>query len=311
MEEKMSDHYLWVEKYRPSTLDGYIGNEHFVKKLEMWLDESDIPHILLYGPAGTGKTTAAKIIVNNIECDLLFINASDENSVDTIRNKIQGFAQAIGFTDLSIVVLDEADGVTPQGQAALRNLMEVFSGHCRFILTANYVERIIAPIQSRCQTFEIIPPSRKEAAIHVAGILKKEGVKYEPKDLKLLVDAHYPDLRQIINDAQNHTMDGELKVEARQIAESDYKSKVMEVLTGKESSKEKFKSIRQVVADAKIRDFAPMYRLLFDRVDLISPGNISAAILAIAEGQSGDALVMDHEINMMATLINILQSQSQ
>jgi len=275
----------------------------------MWLDESDIPHILLFGPAGTGKTTAAKIITSNIECDLLFINASDENSVDTIRNKIQGFAQGIGFTDLSIVVLDEADGVTPQGQAALRNLMEVFSGHCRFILTANFVERIIAPIQSRCQQFEIIPPSRKEAAIHVAGILKKEGVKYEAKDLVLLVDAHYPDLRQIINDAQNHTMDGELKVEARQIAESDYKSKVMDVLTGKGSPKEKFKSLRQVIANAKVRDFTPMYRLLFDRVDLISPGNISATILTIAEGQSNDALVMDHEINMMATLINILQSQ--
>lgn len=303
------NHYLWVEKYRPTTLDGYIGNEHFVRKLEMWLDESDIPHILLYGPAGTGKTTAAKIIVNNIECDLLFINASDENSVDTIRNKIQGFAQGIGFTDLSIVVLDEADGVTPQGQAALRNLMEVFSGHCRFILTANFVERIISPIQSRCQVFEITPPSRKDAAIHVAGILAKEGVEYKPADLKLLVDAHYPDLRQIINDAQNHTMDGKLKVEARQIAESDYKSKVMDVLTGKGSPKEKFQSIRQVIADAKIRDFAPMYRLLFDRVDDISPGNISATILAIAEGQSNDALVMDHEINMTATLINVLQLQ--
>ena len=304
------EHYLWVEKYRPKTLDGYIGNEHFVRKLEQWLDEGDIPHILLYGPAGTGKTTAAKIITSNIECDLLFINASDENSVDTIRNKIQGFAQGIGFTDLSIVVLDEADGVTPQGQAALRNLMEVFSGHCRFILTANFVERIIAPIQSRCQTFEITPPSRKEAAYHVAGILKKEGVKYEAKDLALLVDAHYPDLRQIINDAQNHTMDGELTVEARQIAESDYKSKVMEVLTGKGTPKEKFKSLRQVIANAKVRDFTPMYRLLFDRVDLISPGNVSATILMIAEGQSADALVMDHEINMMATLINILQTQT-
>lgn len=306
----MSDHYLWVEKYRPNTLDGYIGNEHFVRKLEMWLDESDVPHVLLFGPAGTGKTTAAKIIVNNIECDLLFINASDENSVDTIRNKIQGFAQGIGFTDLSIVVLDEADGVTPQGQAALRNLMEVFSDHCRFILTANYVERIISPIQSRCQVFEIIPPSRKDAAIHVAGILQKEGVDFAPADLKLLVDAHYPDLRQIINDAQNHTMDGKLAVEARQIAENDYKSKVMEVLTGKGKPKEKFQSIRQVIADAKIRDFAPMYRLLFDRVDDISPGNISPTILAIAEGQSNDVLVMDHEINMVATLINVLQLQS-
>jgi len=301
--------YLWVEEYRPTTLKGYIGNEHFVKKLEAWIAEGDIPHILLFGPAGTGKTTAGKIITSNIDCDLLFINASDENSVDTIRNKIRGFAQGIGFSDLSIVFLDEADFVTPQGQAALRNLMETFSDHCRFILTANYLERIISPVQSRCQVFEVIPPSRKDAAIHVAGILNKEDVTFSPTDLKLLVDAHYPDLRQIINDAQNHTLDGELQVEARQIAESDYKSNVLQILTGKGSPKDKFQSVRQAIADAKVRDYAPLYRLLFDRVEDICPNNISATILAIAEGQSSDALVMDHEINMMATLINVLRLQ--
>lgn len=301
--------YLWCEKYRPDTLDGYIGNDHFVKKLETWLEEGDIPHMLLFGPAGTGKTTAAKIITTNINCDVLFINASDENSVDVIRNKLRGFAQAIGFSDLSVAVLDEADFVTPQGQAALRNLMETFSDSCRFILTANYLERIIAPIQSRCQVFEIIPPSRKDAAIHVAGILKKEGVDFAPTDLKLLVDSHYPDLRQIINDAQNHTIDGSLQVEARQIAESDYKSSVMQILVGKGLSKDKFQAVRQTIADAKVRDYSPLYRLLFDRVEDICPNNISATILAIAEGQSSDALVMDHEINMVATLINVLRLQ--
>lgn len=304
-----SEKYLWVEKYRPETLDGYIGNDHFVTKLGIWLEEGDIPHMLLYGPPGTGKTTAAKIITNNINCDVMFINASDENSVDTIRNKLRGFAQGIGFSDLNVAVLDEADFVTPQGQAALRNLMETFSDSCRFILTANFLERIIAPIQSRCQTFQIVPPKRAEAAVHVAGILKKEGVTFKPIDLKLLVDAHFPDLRAIINDAQNHTINGELKVEARQIAESDYKSKVMQVLTGKGTPKTKFQEARQVIADAKVRDFAPLYRLLFDRVDDVCPNNISAAILAIAEGQTDDALVMDHEINVMATLINVLKLQ--
>ena len=301
------EHYLWVEKYRPDTLEGYIGNKHFVEKLEQWLKSGDIPHMLLYGPAGTGKTTAAKIIVNNIKCDYLFINASDENSVDTIRNKLKGFAAAIGFSDLNVAVLDEADFVTPQGQAALRNLMEAFSATCRFILTANYRERIIEPIQSRCQQFEIVPPSRKEAAIHVAGILRKESITFKPADLKVLVDAHYPDLRQIINDAQNHSMDGELKVEAKLIAESDYKTKVMQVLSNKLPPKKKFQEIRQVLVDVRVRDFTPLYRLLFDRVDEICPNNISAAILAIAEGQTNDALVVDHEINMMATLINVLR----
>ena len=309
MKMNREEQYLWVEKYRPDTLDGYIGNDHFVTKLKSWIADNDIPHMLLYGPAGTGKTTAAQIITNNIDCDVLFINASDENSVDTIRNKLRGFAQGIGFSNLNVAVLDEADFVTPQGQAALRNLMETFSESCRFILTANYLERIIAPIQSRCHVFEIITPSRKDAAIHVAGILKKENVDFSLTDLKLLVDSHYPDLRQIINDAQNHTIDGKLQVEARQIAESDYKSSVFQIMTGKGTSKEKFQQVRQAIADAKIRDYTPMYRLLFDRVDDICPNNISACILAIAEGQSSDALVMDHEINMMATLVNVLRLQ--
>jgi DNA polymerase III delta prime subunit len=303
------EHYLWVERYRPDTLEGYIGNEHFIESLTRWLAEGDIPHLLLYGPAGTGKTTAAKILVKNLNCDYLFINASDENSVDTIRNKLRGFAAAIAFQDLKIAVLDEADFVTPQGQAALRNLMETFSKACRFILTANYRERIIDPIQSRCQQFEIEPPSRKEAAIHLASILKKEGVAFKPKDVALLVDAHYPDLRQIINDAQSHTSDGKLRVEARQIAESDYKTHILQVLTSSVSQKEKFQAVRQIIADAKVKDFAPLFRLLFDRVDGICPNSISPAILAIAEGLYKDTMVVDKEINAMATLISVLQVQ--
>jgi len=305
----MAEHYLWVEKYRPDSTKNYIGNKHFIDKLEGWLREGDVPHLLLYGPAGTGKTTAAKIIVNTIECDFLFINASDENNVETVRNKLKGFASGIGFKSLKIAVLDEADFVTPQGQAALRNLMEQFSKTCRFILTANYRDRVIQPLISRCQVFEIVPPSRKQAAMHVAGILEKEGVKFVPKDLALLVDAHYPDLRQIINDCQSHSKDGTLNVEEREIAESDYKTHIIQVLLGDGNPKMKFQEIRQILADSRVKDFAPLYRLLFDKVDQIGPNNISATILAIAEGQVNDALVVDHEINMMAALINVLRLQ--
>jgi len=305
----MNEHYLWCEKYRPASTKDYIGNKHFVEKLEGWLAEGDIPHLLLYGPAGTGKTTAAKIIVNTIDCDSLFINASDENSVDTIRNKLKGFASGLGFRSLKVAVLDEADFVTPQGQAALRNLMEQFSKTCRFILTANYRDRVIQPLISRCQVFEIVPPSRKDAALHVAKILEKEGVKFTPKDLALLVDAHYPDLRQIINDCQSHSKNGILDVEAREIAESDYKTHIIQVLTSASPAKAKFQEIRQILADSRVRDFTPFYRLLFDKVEQISPNNISATILAIADGQVNDALVVDHEINAMATIINVLRLQ--
>lgn len=305
----INDLYLWVEKYRPSSLGTYIGNDHLKQKVASWLSEGDIPHLLLYGPPGTGKTTLAKILVKTLDCDYLFINASDENSVDTVRNKLRGFASGIGFKSLKVAVLDEADFVTPQGQAALRNLMEVFSKTCRFILTANYKERIIDPLISRCQIFELIPPSRKEVALHVANILSNEDVTFQPKDLALIVDAHYPDIRQIINDCQNHSRNRKLEVASKEIAESDYKSHIIQTFLSTADVKSKFQAIRQIIANAKVRDFAPLYSLLFSKVDQICPKNISAAILALAEGSYKDSLIVDKEIGAMAVIINLLKLQ--
>ena len=190
---------LWVEKYRPTNLDTYIGNEHLKSKLSVYLESGDLPHLLLYGKAGTGKTTLAKLLVNNIECDYIYINASDENNVDTVRTKVKSFASTIGFKDMKVIILDECDYITPNAQAALRNLMETFSKHCRFILTCNYVERIIDPIQSRCQSFQIIPPSRNEVAKHLHNILVEENVMDTPEDIKILVESGYPDIRRVIN----------------------------------------------------------------------------------------------------------------
>ena len=178
------EHSLWVEKYRPTTLDTYIGNEHLKSKVSVYLESGDLPHLLLYGKAGTGKTTLAKLLVNNIECDYLYINASDENNVETVRTKVKNFASTIGFKDMKVIILDECDYITPNAQAALRNLMETFSKHCRFVLTCNYVERIIDPIQSRCQSFQIIPPSKSDVAKHLHNILIQENVIDNMKDIK-------------------------------------------------------------------------------------------------------------------------------
>jgi DNA polymerase III delta prime subunit len=299
---------LWTEKYRPQTLDTYIGNAHFKEKMAQWIEENDVPHLFLYGGAGTGKTTAAKIIINNLDCDAMFINASDENNVETIRTKVKNFASGIGFKPLKIVVLDECDFITPSGQAALRNLMEVFSANTRFVLTANFKERVIDPIISRTQPFHLIPPSKKEVAEQVVKILKKEKVEFELPNVALIVNAFYPDIRHIINHAQLNTKNGKLHIQEKKIAESDYKTKIVSILSGTLTPKDKFKEIRQTIADARISDFADLYRILYDKVTDFAPNSVSAVILAISEGLYRDALVVDKEINAVATIINILNS---
>ena len=300
----MFDHSLWVEKYRPSTMDTYIGNEHLKSKVSIYLESGDLPHLLLYGRAGTGKTTLAKLIVKNIECDYLYINASDVRKVDDLIPKVRNFASTVGFKDMKIVILDEVDYISGHSQAALRNLMEIFSRHCRFILTCNYVERLIDPIQSRCQSFQIIPPSRSEVAQRMVKILEEEDVFYELDDLKILVNSGYPDIRRVINSAQRQSIDGKLIVDKQSIVENDYKLKVLELL--KQDKKSAFNGTRKVLADSKVTDYAELFRLLYDEVDGYGKGHVAECILVIAKYELSDAQVFDKEINAMAMIIEIL-----
>ena len=296
---------LWCERYRPTSLDTYIGNEHLKSKVSVYLESGDLPHLLLYGKAGTGKTTLAKILVNNIECDYLYINASDENSVDTVRNKVRGFASTMGFKDYKIIILDECDYITPNAQAALRNLMETFSKHCRFILTCNFVERIIDPIQSRCQSFQVIPPSKKEVALHIHNILKEEDIASKMDDVAGLVNAGYPDIRRVINSCQRQVVDGMLVVDKQSLVESDYKMKLMEIIKT-QNKKDAFKSVRKLLADSQVTDFAELYKLMYDEVDSYGTGHIAECILIIAKYQLSDSQVVDKEINAMAMIIELL-----
>ena len=298
-------HSLWVEKYRPTTIDTYIGNEHLKSKVSVYLESGDLPHLLLFGKAGTGKTTLAKLLVKNIECDYLYINASDENNVDTVRTKVKNFASTIGFKDMKIIILDECDYITPNAQAALRNLMETFSKHCRFILTCNYVERIIDPIQSRCQSFQIIPPSKGEVAKHIHDILLSENVTHEMDDLKVLIDSGYPDIRIIINSSQRNVVNNKLKLDTTSIIQNDYKLKLLKILKT-QNKKTAFKDIRQLLADNKITDFADLFRLLYDEVDDWGKGHVAECILILARYELSDSQVVDKEINAMAMLIELL-----
>lgn len=297
---------LFVEKYRPDSLEGYVGNEHIIEKVKIYIENEDVPHLLLYGQAGTGKTTLAKIITNQIDCDVMYINASDENNVDTVRDKIRGFASSMGFRKWKIIILDESDYLTPNAQAALRNLMETFSKSTRFILTCNYVEKIIDPIQSRCQTFGITPPSKKEVAIRLKEILDLEGVTYEMPDLAILVNSGYPDIRRVLNSAQRQVVNGVLKIDKASTIQANYMDEVLTILKSNGSVKESFLKIRQIIADSKVRDYTPFYRFLYDNVDEYANGKVGNTILKIADAQYKDASVVDKEINVMAMLLEIL-----
>ena len=300
-------HSLWVEKYRPNTLQTYIGNDHLKSKVSVYLENGDVPHLLLFGRAGTGKTTLAKLIVSNIDCDYLYINASDENSVDVVREKVKNFASTLGFKDMKVIILDECDYITPNAQAALRNLMETFSKNCRFILTCNYVERIIDPIQSRCQSFQIIPPDRKQVAQHLANILNNENVQYDIKDIATIVNGGYPDIRRVINGAQRQVVSGKLTIDENTITQNDYKLEVLDILKTQDK-KNSFQNIRQLLADSKVSDFSDLFRLLFDTVDDWGKGHIAECILILSKYQQSDAVVVDKEINIMAMFVEIIGS---
>lgn len=301
------EHSIWVEKYRPATLDDYITDKVTRAKIREYIDKQDIPHILLYGNAGCGKTSLSQILVKNIDCDFMMINASDERGIDTIRDKVKGFAVTMGFKPLKIIVLDECDGLPGDSQRALRNIIESYSSNTRFILTANYIERIIDPLVSRCQTFKLTPPSKKEVAVALVNILTQENVEYDTKTVVQIVKTHYPDIRKIIGTAQLQTNDSVLSVSAEELVGQDVKLKVIDILTDSSITlTNKITDIRQLVADNQVRDFAGLYRTLYDTVDKYASDKIPQAIIAIADGQYRSEFVVDKEITFAATLYTIL-----
>jgi DNA polymerase III delta prime subunit len=306
--QEENNHSLWVERYRPNKLEDYVGNEHLKAKVEGYLESGDVPHLLLYGKAGTGKTTLAKLIVNSVECDYMIINASDENNADTVRNKVKNFASSMGFKPFKIIIMDEFDYMTPNAQAILRNLMETFSKHCRFILTCNYVEKVIDPIQSRCQSFQIVPPTKKDVAIQMSKILKAENIEFDVKDLVPIIDASYPDIRKVINTCQLNSNKGVLKVDVQNLLENDYKLKVIDILKSNDDKRNKYMKLRQAIIDSKANDFSDLYTILYDKVDEYAGDNTSGVILLLGDGVAKSAVAIDKEIIAASTLIQILNT---
>jgi replication factor C small subunit len=302
---KKTDNSLWAERYRPDSIEDYICDESMVEIVNNFIVKKDIPQLLFYGDAGSGKTTLSKIITNKIPCDVLYVNASDNTGVDFIRDKVRPFAAASGFHDLKIVILDEADFLSANAQASLRNLMETYSQSTRFILTCNYVEKIIKPLVSRCQVYNIEPPNKQQVAVYLKNIFDKENVGYELDDIKTIINDFYPDIRKIVNYSQQISTSGEVKHIKTQTVGFDVKQKLISLV--REKSKSSFNDIRQLINDCGTKHFDDLYHELYEKIDLYSKNKELEAIIIIAEYSYQNAMVVDKEITFMACISKLLK----
>jgi replication factor C small subunit len=296
---------LWVQKYAPKKLSDLVlsdDNRDFFSKID-----DDTPHLLLYGNAGTGKTTLAKIIVNSIlKCQYLYINASDENGVDTIRNKVTSFSQTRSLDGKKkVIILDEFCGTTPEAQRILRNVMEEYASTTRFILTSNYINRIIEPIQSRCLLFNIVP-KLEQTVLRCMNILKQENVKIESDTVLITyIKNNFPDIRRIINDLQKFSITGVLQIKENDQVKN-YANTILQFLIEKKS----IIDIRKFIIQEE-RNFASDYQtLLKELFDLVYDSDLKedtkkAAMLEIGEHLYRDNFVMDHEINCFCCMLNL------
>lgn len=298
----MSERELWVEKYRPRHIDDLIAPKKVIDKFRQYIDEKQIPHLLFHGSAGLGKSTVAKILANTITTESLYINASDETSVETIRTKVKDFCSTMCFSDdLKIVILDEFDGMSDHAMKMLRNTMEEFHNTCRFILTCNYVTKIIDPIRSRCQEFEFGNVTRKDIAVRCAKILKEENVTYnDKKDIAFLVSSFYPDIRRIINNLQKNCNDGVFNF-VEEVADKDDKDRLIELI--KEGD---IKIIRKELLGPGA-DYVGYYRALFNRAKELIPDSDKTVevMLIISEYFYRHSTVLDKEINFVACILSI------
>lgn len=299
-------HTILNEKYRPDTLEGYICKDEYKVKFQEFIDQQDIPHLLFAGKPGAGKTTLAKILVKNIDCDYLYVNATDERSMDVMRDKVGAFAAAGSFKPLKVVILDEATHILQASQVILLNMMETYSLTTRFILTGNYPERLIEPLRSRCQEFDLSPPSKKVVAEHIDNILTTEGIEHTVEDIVTIIKKFYPDFRKIINNCQKYTVDNVLTLDKSIDSTDDYKEKVVAEL--KKPSSKSFNNIRQIVANTDLDDFGDLYRFLYDQLGEYAEGNEGMIIIILEEYLYHSTFRLDKEINLMACISKILET---
>lgn len=299
---------LWTEKYRPKTIDGYVFTDTGTKEqIETWIKEKACPHLLLYGPAGTGKTTLAKILVNQLnidEYDFLQVNASRDNGVDFLKDKIEGFVSTLPFGDLKIVLLDEADYLSPNAQGLLRGLMETYQAQARFILTCNMVHKIIAPLKSRCTELHINKTDQTEFTARAATVLMSESIDFDLETLDSYIRATYPDLRKCLNLLQPNSSTGVLiSPKESDSGTADYKLAMVDLFKAG-----RIKDARKLLcSQARPEEMEEIFRWMYDNLDLWSRTEEGQddAIVIIRKGAANHSLVGDYEINLSATLVEL------
>lgn len=303
---------LWVEAYRPKKVSDYVFRDDAQRRqVNSWIKEGSIPHLLLSGAAGIGKTTLAKVLCNELnieEYDVLEINASRDNNVETVRDKIINFVQMIPFGPFKVVLLDEADYLTPNAQAILRGVMETYSNHSRFILTCNYPNRIIPALHSRCQGFHVDKTDQTEFTARVATILVEETVEFDLDTLDTYVKLTYPDLRKCINMVQQNVNEGKLLTPtAGEAGVADYKIDMVELF-----KKGKIKEARTLLCGrARPEEMEEIYTWLYNNLDLLgkTEEQKDQALLIIKQGLCDHAICADSEINLAAVLVKLARLQ--
>jgi replication factor C small subunit len=299
---------LWVEKYRPKNVDGYVfRDDNQRKQVESWIKQGSIPHLLLSGSPGIGKTTLAKLLLNELEIpqyDILEINASRERGIGEVRERITNFIQMMPFGPFKVVLLDEADYLTPEAQAAMRGVMEEYSGTSRFILTCNHPNQIIPAIHSRCQQFHFEKIDQTEFTARAATILVEEGIDFDLDNLDTFVKATYPDLRKCINMVQQNCRDGQLLAPSKSDSGmQDWKVKMVELFKAGRISDAR----KTICASARPEDLDSVYRWMYDNLDVFSKEEElqDQAVIIIKQGLVDHTLIADPEINLSATLIKL------
>ena len=301
---------LWTEFYRPKTIDEYVFTDNQVREqVVSWINQKNIPHILLYGPAGTGKTTLAKILVNQLEIDpydFLQVNASRDNGVDFLREKIEGFISTIPFGSLKVVLLDEADYLSPPAQGILRGLLETYASTARFILTCNFARKIISPLKSRCAELHIDKTDPTEFTARVAQVLITENVHFDLDILDTYVKSTYPDLRKCLNLLQTNSVTGILSPISHEVSSTDdYRLAMVELF-----KQRKYKEARQLVcSQVRPEEMEELFTWAYNNLDLWSESEAGQdeAILILRRGLVNHSMVADPEINLAATLVELSQ----